>query len=175
MSALNGVGPFLMSATNPENGTVTNTYSGTVLASKVDAKGQKIAYTYDSYKRVTQVSKYPDGTNEDVCQRVTYNYDSDPDAPNYLYSQYLAGRLGSVHYAGAGCSSGGNNYVDAYAYSQAGQVTRKTFRLTKGTASGDLEAVYTYDSEGKMLSQSYPLGTIYNYGYDMIRVGVRPR
>ena len=53
-----------------------------------------------------------------------------------------------------------------YAYSQSGQVTRKTFRLTKGSATGDLEAVYTYDSEGKMMSQSYPLGTTYQYTYD---------
>ena len=145
---------------------VTNTYSGRQVASKVDAKGQQITYAYDSYKRVTQISKFPDGTNEHACQRVTYNYDSNPDTTNYLYTSYLAGRLASVHYAGASCSSGGNNYVDMYAYSQSGQVTRKTFRLTKGTASGDLEAVYTYDQEGKMLSQSYPLGTTFNYGYD---------
>ena len=161
------VGPFLISATNPENGTVTNSYNGdTTLNYKIDAKGQKIAYTYDSYKRVTQISKYPDGVNEDVCQRVTYNYDSNPDTTNSNYTQYLAGRLASVHYAGAGCSSGGNNYVEMHAYSQAWQVTRKTFRLKKGSASGDLEAVYTYDQEGKMASQSHPLGTTYNYAYD---------
>ena len=62
-------GGQLLSATNPENGTVTNTYNAdTTLAYKVDAKSQKIAYSYDSYKRVTQVSKYPNGVNEDVCQ-----------------------------------------------------------------------------------------------------------
>ena len=47
--AVNGVGPFLMSAANPENGTVSNTYnSDSTLAYKIDAKGQKIGYSYDS-------------------------------------------------------------------------------------------------------------------------------
>jgi len=114
---------------------------------------------YDSYKRVTQISKYPDGVNEDLCQQVKYYYDTNPDTTNYLYNQYIAGRLTSVHYGGASCSTflsqggtatTGNNYIEMYAYSQAGQVTRKTFRLWKKvnsfnpvTVSADLEAVYT--------------------------------
>jgi YD repeat-containing protein len=43
---------------------------GTV-ATKVDAKNQKIAHTYDSYKQVTQIQRYPVSTGaETVCQRV---------------------------------------------------------------------------------------------------------
>lgn len=53
-----GTGAQLLSATNPENGTVTYTYnSDKTLAQKVDAKGQRIQYSYDSYKRITQVRR----------------------------------------------------------------------------------------------------------------------
>src|SRR5947209_864210 len=46
----NPPGAFLLSATNPENGTVTYTYgSGGTLATKTDARNQQIRYTYDSY------------------------------------------------------------------------------------------------------------------------------
>ena len=60
-----------------------------------------------------------------------------------------------------------------YAYTQAGLVLNKRLRLWKQTGtqtpttfSADLEAGYTYDQEGKMSTQSYPLGTTYSYTYD---------
>jgi YD repeat-containing protein len=51
------VGINLLSATNPENGTVTYTYnSDNTSNTKTDAKGQMFTCTYDGYKRVTQIS-----------------------------------------------------------------------------------------------------------------------
>ena len=184
ISSAYGSGPFLMSATNPENGTVTYRYnSDTTLAYKVDAKGQKIAYSYDSYRRLTQISKYPDGSNEDLCQRVNYNFDTNPDDP--YYSQYTAGRLTSIHYGGANCTyvpsqfgyTTGNNYIEMFSYTAAGDITNKKLRLWKQigtsqnpynptTALADLEAIYTYTSEGKINTLKYPLGTTYQYTYD---------
>src|ERR1700675_1240014 len=50
------VGIDLLSATNPENGTVTYTYnSDHSLHTKTDAKSQVFTYSYDSYKRLTQI------------------------------------------------------------------------------------------------------------------------
>ena len=51
-------GAYLLSATNPENGTVVYTYNadGTV-ATKTDAKSQRAVYTYDAYGRVTMVKR----------------------------------------------------------------------------------------------------------------------
>ncbi|MCX6612193.1 MAG: hypothetical protein NTW74_15235, partial [Acidobacteria bacterium] len=48
----------LLSATNPENGTVNYTYNadGTT-ATKTDAKGIKTEFSYDAYKRVLQMRK----------------------------------------------------------------------------------------------------------------------
>ena len=48
---------------------------GTV-QSKTDAMGQLTQYTYDTYARVNQVSYLPNGQPEDICQRVTYEYDT---------------------------------------------------------------------------------------------------
>ena len=83
----------LQSVTNPENGTVTNSYNtvgNTQLATKTDALGQKIAYSYDNYGRVTQVSKFPSGGSEDVCQRVNYYFDTNP----YISASPLRGYSG---------------------------------------------------------------------------------
>jgi RHS repeat-associated protein len=175
-------GGLLTAVTNPENGTVNNYYnSDNTLNYKIDAKGQKIAYSYDSYKRVTQISKYPNGTTEDLCQRVNYYYDTNPYISTYPYNQYTSGRLTAITYAGSNCQwfssqfgdTSGNNYIEMYAYTQAGQVTNKRFRLwrqtgttTPYTFSADLEGVYAYDQEGKLASMQYPLGTTYQYTYD---------
>jgi YD repeat-containing protein len=51
------VGLNLLSATNPENGTVTYTYNtDSTLHTKTDAKGQVFTYAYDSYKRLTSIT-----------------------------------------------------------------------------------------------------------------------
>jgi len=52
-------GPMLQSATNPENGTTNYTYDPTYrkVATKTDAKGQQIAYGYDSLARLTSVHR----------------------------------------------------------------------------------------------------------------------
>src|SRR6516162_6308111 len=61
----NPPGAFLLSATNPENGTVTYTYgTGGTLATKTDAKNQQIRYTYDSYLRLTRLAYYQTPTSQ---------------------------------------------------------------------------------------------------------------
>jgi len=48
------LGKLLLSATNPENGTVTYTYNTNMtVASKTDAKSQNFTYQYDTYNRLT--------------------------------------------------------------------------------------------------------------------------
>jgi YD repeat-containing protein len=92
----------LVSAYNPENGTVNYSYnSDMTLQSKVDAKGQVTVYSYDAAKRITEVQIYPNGLSgwsgyyngvnwsEDICQRVTYGYDA---------GTYGLGRLTSINY-----------------------------------------------------------------------------
>jgi len=68
-------GTDLVSATNPENGTVTYTYDGAHhVLSRTDAKGQGTGYSYDAYGRLTAVAHYPQGfaNPADPGQQVNY-------------------------------------------------------------------------------------------------------
>jgi YD repeat-containing protein len=85
------VGINLLSATNPENGTVTYAYnSDNTLQTKTDAKGQQFAYTYDGYKRLTQIRLAGNLYR-------TFLYDGNPD-PTFSGS-YTSGRLVAVQNA----------------------------------------------------------------------------
>jgi YD repeat-containing protein len=98
----------LMSAANPENGTVSYTYNADgTLATKVDARNQKVEYVYDSYQRVTQVKRYIyryGSQQEDACQRMTYSYDTNPLEPSYTQNGW--GRLTAVSWGGSSCTGG---------------------------------------------------------------------
>src|SRR5258708_19633477 len=81
------VGTLLLSATNPENGTVTYTYNtDKTLATKTDALNQQFSYTYDSYKRVTQIS-----VGQTVIRQ--FYYDTNPLDATGTFSQYSNRRL----------------------------------------------------------------------------------
>jgi len=77
-----------VSATNPENGTVTYEYDASNRVTKrTDAKGQETRYTYDAYGRLTAVQHWGMVQNpqtgyfvltEMANEGVTYSYDSNP-------------------------------------------------------------------------------------------------
>jgi len=100
----------LISATNPENGTVSYTYNadGTV-ATKIDAKGNKEAYTYDSYQRLTAIHRYPGGVNEDPCQLQSFSYDG--AYPGQLVVAAFGQQVSSL------CGQGPNQLSFQYQYS----------------------------------------------------------
>ncbi len=86
---------MLAGKTEPETGSIGVSFNTDMtLNYKVDAKGQKTSMVYDGNKRVIQVQKFPDGVNEDLCQRVDYYYDSNPF--DGTYSSYVNGRLAAV-------------------------------------------------------------------------------
>ncbi|WP_162180005.1 RHS repeat-associated core domain-containing protein [Bryobacter aggregatus] len=160
----------LLSATNPENGTVSYVYNADGTAqSKTDAKGIKSEFVYDSYKRVTQTKKSTQsgGTwTEDRCQRVDYKYDEGGGANN--------GRLTKTRWSWT--VDGSNNEVacpvsatdttlvgfeESYTYNTAGRVMAKTVSYTRKPWSGatytaNLTANWTYNNEGKITSIAYP-------------------
>jgi YD repeat-containing protein len=84
------VGVHLLSATNPENGTVSYTYNADhTLATKTDAKGQVFTFGYDVYKRVTTIS---------VGGNVLRTYSYDTNSIDSSYSWNSAGRLTTITY-----------------------------------------------------------------------------
>ncbi|HZU29040.1 MAG TPA: RHS repeat-associated core domain-containing protein [Bryobacteraceae bacterium] len=155
----------LTSVTTPESGTVSYTYNADgTLATRTDAKGQKLAYTYDSYQRVTQIQRYPNGTTEDTCQRDNFYFDSSPF--DSAYSQNVAGQLAAEQYGGTTCTPG-TLFTEMYSYNSAGRMTAKRLRLNKGNNNADLNASFTYNNEGTLSSITYPnSGATYTYGFD---------
>ncbi len=169
---------FLQSAFNPENGTVTYTYGNGLLATKTDAKNQKLIYAYDGYNRLTSVTLSP----STVLRSYTY------DAPLYGFtSQYPLGRLTAVTYPLQ--ANGTTQLIDTYSYTQAGLPAAKLLQVNEnvsyggqyGTATANIESDYQYNNEGKITLVSYPdtenpgllpgqspykVGPAYNYSYD---------
>ncbi len=157
-------GGNLLSATNPENGTVTYTYnSDNTLNTKTDAKGQTTTYTYDSSKRVT-------GIQRDACSSVTYAYGTDANS-------YSMGRLTTASYSlcvpnqntGASTVAAG----EFYSYHPAGAVTGKSLTLTcfnlddnGNCVAASYGATYSYNSAGQVSSYGTTGGPTYSYTYD---------
>ena len=143
-----GASGRILTATNPETGTVTYTYNqdGTP-ATKTDAKNQQAVYVYDAYRRLLQVQRYPvAGGSEDVCQRMTLGYDA---------GQYGQGRPTSSAWGGASCAGG--QYNETYGYTQPGSMSGKSLQLTwNGNQYQALTANYNYDNEGRVLNVRYP-------------------
>ena len=162
------VGAFMLSATNPENGTVTYTYSNGLLASKTDAKGQAFTYFYDIYNRLYQIK-----LNGSVLRTFIY----DTNNLDGTFTTYGAGRLVAVQNAQfTPGSSNPTEFTEMYSYTIAGQPNKKRLQ-TNLTATvypypvytANLDAAYTYDTEGKMTSVSYPnAGPTYTYSFDSV-------
>ena len=273
-------GPFLVSATNPENGTVSYTYSGTKVATRTDSKGQQAVYSYDSLGRLSQVQHYVNQggglpsqisitayapslangqfwtlyasgvgtagflqlTNQsqtftipnyagaagniqveqegeqsttvvvtsltinghtinandpsvydtctgsyaqtttiscgnggfqfptaqymgaatqptlEPCQTVNYYYDN-TDPLNSGYVQNASGKLSAIQYWGSELTpyeSCDTTFTELYTYGVPGSPTGKRLNVSRGGASFNLTAGYTYDTEGRTTAETYP-------------------
>jgi RHS repeat-associated protein len=162
----NPPGAFLLSATNPENGTVAYSYTNGLLTSKTDARGIQTSYAYDGYGRVTQIQHTNDPGDPLNCGNVTLYYDT-ALAGGF---QNVLGRLAGRQYAPTNCQ-GNRTLWDMYSYSAAGQVVQKKLRVSpRATVQGppplywpvtvgiyaDLDATWTYDNEGKVTGFTLP-------------------
>ena len=164
-------GQDLVRATNPENGTVRYTYDGAHrVTSRTDAGGQRTEYDYDTYGRLTQVRHYPLPSQEELTERWTYSYDTNP--LDGSFSQNAMGRMTAVQFGSWDIQT---QYM--YSYNQAGRVSRQRMHVGNvrdmDTAPVDLVATYGWDTEGRMTSLGYPSGgSTLGYQYDsMGRLG----
>lgn len=160
------VGGMLLSATNPENGTVTYTYNTNhMLATKTDAKGQQFTYQYDSINRLTSIT-WQNAPGGPQALR-TFIYDT-----NSLDGTFTAngtGRLVAVQNAQFTGTPGTMQLVEMFSYKPAGERDKKRLQIHENAQSLNLDATYTYDNEGRTASVSYPLGgNTYTYSFDSI-------
>src|SRR6202023_1773971 len=116
----------------------------------------QFSYTYDSYKRVTQIN-----LGQGVIRQ--FYYDTNPLDGTGTFSQYALGRLTAVQNAP---TANADTFIEMYSYTQPGQIATKRLRLSRTvqgqTKNGDLDAQYSYDNEGKMTSVTYPQSWYYD-------------
>ena len=122
-------------------------------------QGQQFTYTYDSMGRLTQLSL----TGTGVLR--TYYYDTNPF--DSTYSTNANGRLTAVQYT----LPNGDADTDMFAYDVSGAITAKRLRVSRVSGgivyTGDLNASFTFDSEGRPSTVSYPAnGPTYTTTYD---------
>lgn len=136
----------LMSASNPESGTINYTYdpNGNLLT-RTDARGTITSFSYDALNRLTTRS-YAGGTAV-ATPSVTYAYD--PAIP------HGKGRLASVTTAGVSTT----NYS---AYDALGRVTAHN----QNTNGQSYATGYAYTLAGALKSQTYPSGRVVTTAYD---------
>jgi RHS repeat-associated protein len=158
----------LVSAANPENGTVTYTYaSDGLLETKTDAKlavaNQKLWYVYDSYKRLVRIEHEADGQR---TTKTTFSYDYDA----YVATTNAVGRM---------TWAANDGYTWHFAYDAAGRVVKQTLQLPWSLGALWAQGAYAYDTDGRMTSLAYPgvlrepsyccvTGDVYSYSYDSL-------
>lgn len=157
----------LVSATNPENGTVAYTYDAShKVLTRTDAKNQQTQYTYDQYGRVTQVlhGVVSNGVfTADSSQTWTFAYDT-----NIRLQQInTTGRLAEVTIGSSQIYGSGITYE--YIYSAGGRISGQKIHVEQILPQPiDINMGYTWNLEGKLTAVSDNTTTNYGgqgYGY----------
>lgn len=137
----------LMSAFNPESGTVNYTYyANSNLFTKTDARGVITTYNYDGLNRVI-TRTYSGAAPGPATPGVTYSYD------NAIVSN-SKGRLTSV-----------SSSVSSYSYGSY-DVMGRVLTGTQTTDGQSYGMSYQYNLAGDMTSETYPSGRVITTGYD---------
>jgi RHS repeat-associated protein len=146
----------LLTATNPESGTITYTYDddGDVLTKTAPAPNQPVdstatvttTYTYDELNRVTYI-RFSDGT-----YRGGFTYDETVSNSTSIPVTNGIGRLTSSWEAWGG---------QGFSYDVMGRPIR-----VRRAVGHSLDFFYTYNLDGSVKSLQYPSGRVLNYGYD---------
>ena len=154
----------LMTASNPENGTITYNYDSdtncaspnsfpSLLVSKVDARGIRTCAQYDALNRITQKS-YSDGTT------LTAFFLYDQTSRWGINLTNTVGRLVEDWTGTSCCASGG---AEIFSYDPMG---RAVLNEQYTPSMGYRPVNYIYDLAGNVTSVTYPSGRVVNYTYD---------
>ena len=138
----------LLTASNPESGTITYTYDadGNVLT-KMDARSITTTYTYDSLHRLTKK------TYSDSTPTVIYGYDAVTPTGCTPPSLTITNGIGRRT---AMCDAAGS---EAWSYDVMGRVTVEK----RTTNSVTMTSSYTYNLDGSLATITYPSGRVINY------------
>jgi RHS repeat-associated protein len=137
---------------------VLNTYNASngTLTTAADGKGNKTAYSYDTFNRPTSTC-YPTATSGSVpntgdCETVAYS------GSRQLSKTLRTGQATTFAYDAAGRISGKTGTIaEGFTYDNFDQVLTHT--------NNGLTETYTYNALGQLLTDAQPMGTV-SYEYD---------
>jgi YD repeat-containing protein len=115
-------------------------------------------YVYDNHNRLTTIKSGYDLDHLSVVTSFGYDTESNPN-------------LAVTHAQGRMTTATNNGYTWHYSYDVMGRANKQTLEtpfLINGSSStpGMMQAAYTYDSDGKLTSMSYP-GNSYEAGSNL--------
>jgi RHS repeat-associated protein len=155
----------MLTASNPESGTITYTYdgNGNALTRVSPAPNQTgsatvtTSYVYDALNRVTQTS-YSDGKTATV----NYLYDAATGWSNPTVTQSnLIGRLSEIYTNTTNITG-----EQVFSYDSMGRVVVNNQCTPSNCGSGNYPVSAAYDLAGNLASLTYPSGRVVNYGYN---------
>jgi len=155
----------LLSATNPETGTISYSYLSngsscagdpTLPCSKTDARGVVTTYNYDALNRLKSKT-YSDGTLPAVFG---YDGNNENGIPLLNFGIQTSNAIGRLS-----LTSNQTNNGQAFAYDAMGHVAKQS-NLLPDTASYNVYTSATYDLAGNMISITYPDGRNVSQGFD---------
>jgi RHS repeat-associated protein len=147
----------LITATNPESGTITYNYEPNGnLSNKIDARGVKTNYIYDALNRVTHRNYSLTGStpaNYQASPNVLYTYDDQPHAKGKLIK--VSSSVSTTEYTGFDIlgrvtshkqTTDETDYTTAYTYKLNGALDEETYPSTRVVKNvldtkGDLSVV----------------------------------
>lgn len=101
--------------------------------------------------------KLPNGSTENRCERVDYFYDESGGANNGRLTRMRWGWDASNNPCVDAATNFNIGFEESYTYNAAGRTSTKVLAYRVGTNNTQqLAASWTYDNEGKLLTQSYP-------------------
>jgi YD repeat-containing protein len=124
------------------------------LASRTDAKGQRVEYFYDTKRRLSSIKRYDADGQIKPEQCITYYYDTNPFEA--VYSQNPDGKMTAAQWGDENSLPG--LITEMYSYSPYGSLKAKRLRITRKGRTADIDLNYAYTAEGRISEISYTDG-----------------
>ena len=156
-------GRRLISGNRAESGHEEHSYNvDGMLASRMDARGQRTEYSYDAKKRLISIKRFDSVGQVQPEQCVKYYYDVNPFED--FFAEKTEGQLTAAQWGDENILPG--MITEMYSSSPYGRLKAKRIRINRAGKSVDIDLNYVYNASGRITEIAYTGGQSLNYKYD---------
>ena len=153
----------LITGNRAESGYEEHTYNADgMLASRIDAKGQRTAYYYDSKKRLSSIKRFDADNQVRPEQCVTYYYDVNPFEA--VFSKNSEDHITAAQWGDENILPG--LITEMYSYTRFGKISAKRVHINRNGKTVNIDLTYSYSKECRISEISYTDGPTLVYSYD---------